>query len=59
MLQEYLLGMEKDLPGLLAGFYVHGSLALGAFNWKAVSASTPARLPTGSAFSAPWKPGPF
>jgi hypothetical protein len=32
VLHEYLLLMEKKLPGLLAGFYLHGSLALGAFN---------------------------
>jgi hypothetical protein len=32
VLQEYLLGMEEHLPGLLAGFYIHGSLALKAFN---------------------------
>lgn len=31
-LEEYLLFMEKELPGLLAGFYLHGSLALEAFN---------------------------
>jgi hypothetical protein len=32
VLQEYLRLMEEELPGLLAGFYLHGSLALGAFN---------------------------
>ncbi len=32
VLQKYLLLIEKELPGFLIGFYLHGSLALGAFN---------------------------
>jgi hypothetical protein len=32
LLNAYLRHMEARLPGLLAGFYLHGSLALGAFN---------------------------
>lgn len=32
LLEEYLLLMEKKLPDFLSGFYLHGSLALGAFN---------------------------
>lgn len=32
ILREYLQLMEKELPGFLIGFYLHGSLALEAFN---------------------------
>lgn len=29
LLQEYISLMEKELPGLMAAFYLHGSIALG------------------------------
>jgi hypothetical protein len=32
LLQEYLRLLDTRLPGLLDGFYIHGSIALGAFN---------------------------
>jgi hypothetical protein len=32
LLDEYVTLMEQQLPGLLVGFYLHGSIALGAFN---------------------------
>jgi hypothetical protein len=32
VLDDYLGELERRLPGLLAGFYLHGSLALAAFN---------------------------
>jgi hypothetical protein len=31
LLHEYLTLMEQALPGFVAGFYIHGSVALGAF----------------------------
>lgn len=31
LLQEYLATMEEKLPGLVSGLYLHGSVALGAF----------------------------
>lgn len=34
LLEEYLRLMTKELPGLLSGFYLHGSIALNAFNPK-------------------------
>ncbi len=32
LLDTYMGAMERELPGLLIGFYLHGSIALGAFN---------------------------
>ncbi|MBI1257111.1 MAG: DUF4111 domain-containing protein [Chloroflexi bacterium] len=32
LLDTYLTAIEQKLPGLLTGFYVYGSIALGAFN---------------------------
>ena len=32
LLDAYMTAMERELPGLLTGFYLHGSIALGAFN---------------------------
>jgi hypothetical protein len=32
MLDEYISMMQHELPGFLQGFYIHGSLALSAFN---------------------------
>ena len=32
LLNAYLSAMEHELPGLMVGFYVYGSIALGAFN---------------------------
>ncbi len=32
VIEDYLCRLEASLPGLLEGFYLHGSLALGAFN---------------------------
>src|SRR5258708_31511097 len=32
LFEDYLLTIDQSLPGLLAAFYLEGSLALGAFN---------------------------
>ena len=32
LLRTYVLTIDRELPGLLVGFYLHGSIALGAFN---------------------------
>ena len=31
-LEKFLTLMDAELPGFLAAFYLHGSIALGAFN---------------------------
>lgn len=32
LLEAYITALESDLPDLMTGFYLHGSIALGAFN---------------------------
>ncbi len=32
VLNDYLLSLQIELPGLIAGCYIHGSIALNAFN---------------------------
>ncbi len=32
LLEAYIAALEKELPGLMTGFYLHGSIALGAFH---------------------------